>query len=176
MGRPIATTLILVLFAFISYPASSQDLKTAIFPSAVPMSVPNFRLSDTTGAAHELYAYAQESAIVLYIQGNGCPIVRQRYPYMREMRAHYEPKGVKFLYVNSNDLDTSQSVAEETADFGVEVPVLMDVDQVLARTLGLSFALPTRTVHMMMEDSPRNALGPDDGRLRVVEGRDDEDA
>ncbi len=46
----------------------------------------------------------------------------------------------------------------------------------LARTLGLSFALPTRTVHMMMEDSPRNALGPDDGRLRVVEGRDDEDA
>jgi hypothetical protein len=29
---------------------------------------------------------------------------------------------------------------------------------------------------MMMEDSPRNALGPDDGRLRVVEGRDDEDA
>ena len=46
----------------------------------------------------------------------------------------------------------------------------------LARTLGLSFALPTRTVHMMMEDSPRNALGPDDGRLREVEGRDDKDA
>jgi hypothetical protein len=29
---------------------------------------------------------------------------------------------------------------------------------------------------MMMEDSPRNALGPDDGRLREVEGRDDKGA
>ena len=137
MDHSIAIRSIVVFCALTSNLASSQDLKPALFPSTVPMSVPNFRLSDTRGAAHELYAYAQKSAIVLYIQGNGCPIVRQRYPYMREMRAQYEPKGVKFLYVNSNDLDTSRSVAEETGQFGVEAPVLMDVDQILARTLGL---------------------------------------
>jgi MscS family membrane protein len=46
----------------------------------------------------------------------------------------------------------------------------------LARTLGLSFAFPTRTVHMMMEDQPHNPSDPDGRGLGDPEKEGDRDA
>ena len=42
------------------------------------MRVDNFMLLDQDGQAHELHYYSDAKAIVLIVQGNGCPIVRKR--------------------------------------------------------------------------------------------------
>ena len=45
--------------------------------------VKDFALVDHKGAFHQLYYYAkdpQTRAIVLFVQGNGCPLVRKRVP------------------------------------------------------------------------------------------------
>ena len=40
------------------------------------VTVENFSLLDQNGTQHELYGYANSKAVVLMVQGNGCPIVR----------------------------------------------------------------------------------------------------
>jgi len=64
--------------------------------------VDNFRLLDQNGKSHELYYSSDMKAIVLMVHGNGCPIVRQAVPAMREIREKYQAQGVEFLLLNSN--------------------------------------------------------------------------
>ena len=44
-------------------------------PAAHTLRVENFLLLDQTGRAHELYYYSDASAVVIMVQGNGCPVV-----------------------------------------------------------------------------------------------------
>ncbi len=100
-----------------------------------PAHAPNFRLLDTSGEAHELYTHSDAKAVVLFIQMNGCPIVRQSYPYMEELRAKYGPGGVVFLYINSNQWDTDESIAGECKEYSATAAVLLDSHRALAYAL-----------------------------------------
>ncbi len=116
----------------------------ATFASAdEPMHAPNFRLPDAAGQAHELYAHSNAKAVVLFVQMNGCPIVRQSYPYMEEIRAKYEPQGVVFLYINSNPWDTDESIVTECTEYAATVPVLRDRHRALAHALGFKRSAET---------------------------------
>jgi hypothetical protein len=79
----------------------------AIEPGAV---VDNFRLLDQNGKSHELYYSSDMKAVVLMVHGNGCPIVRQALPALREIREQYQAQGVEFLLLNSN-LQNSTSIS-----------------------------------------------------------------
>lgn len=113
-----------------SVPAGAE-----LLDKPLPMHMPNFRLEDYTGKVHELHDYKDAKAIVIFVQGNGCPIVRQSFPYYEEIKAEFEPKGVTFLYVNSNDFDNAETIREEAEEFGVTIPVLIDKHQALAHAL-----------------------------------------
>jgi len=102
---------------------------------SLPMTVPDFRLVDTRGGIHTLADYEDAEALVLFMQMNGCPIVRQSYPYLKEIREEFDPKGVEFLYVNSNRWDTPEIIEEERADYLFEPPVLVDEHRALAMAL-----------------------------------------
>lgn len=104
--------------------------------STRPETVQNFRLIDHLGRAHELYRQADAKAIVLYIQGNGCPIVRQSVPLIKKLRDAYADKGVRFLMVNGNYHDDRKSVAEEAEEFDIDIPILVDSAQIVTRMLG----------------------------------------
>lgn len=114
------------------------------------MHAPNFRLLDTSGLMHELYTHADAKVVVLFVQMNGCPIVRQSYPYMEELRAKYGPQGAVFLYINSNPWDTSEAIAAECKEYAATAPVLRDTHRALAYALGFkrsaeSFVLDPKT-------------------------------
>ena len=98
--------------------------------------VENFKLLDHRGTAHELYRYGDASAIVFLVQGNGCPIVRNVMPTLREMRARYAGKGVQFFLINSNLQDTRAAVTHEVEEFGYDMPVLLDQQQLIGEALG----------------------------------------
>ena len=88
--------------------------------------VDNFRLLDHTGASHELYYFSDAKAVVLMTYGNGCGIVQKSLPRLEEIRDQYKAKGVEFLLIDSNLQDDRDAVARESAEFGNDLPILID--------------------------------------------------
>jgi peroxiredoxin len=97
--------------------------------------VDNFMLLDHLGDAHELYYLSDKRAVVLMVQGNGCPIVRHQLPRFAELRAQYADQGVEFLLINSNLHDGREAIAKEADEFGIEFPILMDTSQLVGESM-----------------------------------------
>jgi hypothetical protein len=125
--------------------------------------VDNFRLLDHKGASHELYYLSDAKAVVLMVHGNGCPIVRNTLPVLREIRDRYRAQGVEFILLNSNLQDDRDSIAKEAAEFKTEFPILVDEAQLIGEALGV-----TRTADVYVIDPKSWKLvyrGPVDDRL-----------
>lgn len=133
------------------------------FAVAPGQSVANFKLPDQDDKSHELYALQARKAVVVMIQGNGCPIVRQALPALQEIRERYEAKGVEFLLLNPNLQDNRESVAHEAKEFDIKMPILIDGTQAVGEALGVQ-----RTSEVFVID-PKNwklvYRGPMDDRL-----------
>ncbi|MCE2437541.1 MAG: redoxin domain-containing protein [Pseudomonadales bacterium] len=133
---------------------------------AHPLDVGNFTLLDQRGHAHELYYYSDASAIVVVMQGNGCPIVRNLLADLRALRAVYEPQKVRFLMLNSNLQDSRESVADEAQEWGIDFPILVDETQLVGESLGV-----TRTGEALLIDPRDWAVvyrGPVNDRVRFA--------
>jgi hypothetical protein len=109
--------------------------------------VDNFRLLDHQGNSHELYYHADAAAIVLMVQGNGCPIVRSTMPEFRAIRDVYAAKNIRFILINSNPQDNRATIAREAAEFGYDLPILVDNTQLIGESLGL-----VRTAEVLVID------------------------
>jgi peroxiredoxin len=131
--------------------------------------VDNFRLLDHTGKTHELYHSSDKKAVVIMIQGNGCPIVRHALATLKEVRAKYESQGVEFLLLNSNLQDKRDAVAKEAEEFAIEFPIMLDEAQLIGESLGV-----VRTSEVFVID-PRGwklvYRGPMDDRLSYEKQR-----
>ncbi len=107
--------------------------------------VDNFSLLDHKGRAHELYYYDDAPAIVIMIQGNGCPIVRNAWSDYSAVRDRFADKGVEFYMLNANRQDTRSTIAEEAENFSYDIPILKDETQLIAEALGV-----TRTAEVLV--------------------------
>ncbi|MEO6025073.1 MAG: redoxin family protein, partial [Burkholderiales bacterium] len=123
----------------------------------------NFRLLDQNGASHDLYYLSDAKAVVIMVHGNGCPIVRKTLPGLREIREQYRAQGVEFLLLNSNPQDDRETVAKEAAEFGIDMPILIDETQLIGEALGVE-----RTADVFVIDPKTWKLayrGPLDDRI-----------
>ena len=109
--------------------------------------VENFTLLDQNGDAHELYYYSDAEAIVLTVQGNSCPIVRNALHDLRELQDEYSDKGVQFLMINSNLQDNRASISAEAEEWDIDLPILIDDGQLVGDSLNL-----TRTAEVLVID------------------------
>lgn len=121
-------------------PAAEAHAEPA--PQAVKAAAPqpvatiaNFTLPDQNGKPHELYALKDKPAIVIVMQGVGCPIVQKMTPDLKAVEAAYKPKGVQFLMVNSNMQDKVPAIADEAKHFEIDIPILKDADQKVGKQL-----------------------------------------
>jgi hypothetical protein len=131
--------------------------------AAVADPVQNFVLHDQHGVAHELYRLAEARAVIIMIQGNGCPIVRNAWPHYRQLRESYRDRGVEFLMLNSNLQDDRASVLRESGTFGIDAPILIDRAQSVGESLQL-----IRTAEVLLLDPATWEIvyrGPIDDRL-----------
>ena len=112
-------------------------ISASAFALAPQERVENFRLFDHQGESHELYYYSDAKAIVVLIQGNGCPIVRNALPRFKALRDEYASRGVAFLMLNSNLQDNRRTVSLEAEEFDYDIPVLIDDTQIIGESLGL---------------------------------------
>ncbi len=143
-------------------------------PQEPPFRIGNFRLHDHEGGSHELRWLGDYKALVLFYQGNGCPNVRQHIPRVKALRDEYEPEGVKFLMINANLQDDRESVAEEAADYGVDMPILLDRAQSVTRMLGTE-----RTNEALLIDLQRREVvyrGAVDDRIDFGAARNEAEA
>lgn len=118
---------------------------------ATPVSaddyVDNFVLLDQTGKAHELYYESDASAIVIMVQGNGCPIVRNAWSDYKAVRDRFSEQGVKFYMLNANLQDDRADLVQEATDYGYDLPILKDEAQLIAASLNV-----TRTAEVIVID------------------------
>ena len=150
--------------------ASVGLLATGLACATAPgQTVANFKALDQNGAAHELYKLADAKAVVVMIQGNGCPIVRQALPALQEIRTQYQAKGVEFLLLNSNQQDDRAAVAAEAKEFSIQFPILIDNQQAVGEALGVQ-----RTAEVFVIEPKSWKLvyrGPMDDRLSYEKQR-----
>lgn len=125
--------------------------------------VDNFRLLDQNGESHELYYLSDMKAVVIMVHGNGCPIVRNALPTLKEIRDTYQGKDVAFLLLNANLQDDRDAIKQEATEFLVDFPILVDEMQLVAEAFGV-----TRTAEVYVFDPKSWQLtyrGPVDDRL-----------
>jgi len=158
------TLSLLAAFAFSSLLTLAADEPAEREPWAPkPQAVPNFSLLDYRGRHFELRR-ADARVVVLFVAGNGCPIVRQSINKVRALRSKFAKDGVVFWMLNANPQDDRESIEEEARSFNVgSIPILLDEHQFVSRSLGV-----TRTaeaIAISTEDSTILYRGAIDNQL-----------
>ncbi|MDB5496436.1 MAG: hypothetical protein JWP28_467 [Phenylobacterium sp.] len=107
--------------------------------AASPATIDNFMLVDAQHLeAHELYRLSDAKAIVLVSTGNGCPIARAMMPALKALRDRYAAQGVEVMLVDSNLQDSREAIAAEAKEYGIDIPILMDSNQLVGEALGVT--------------------------------------
>ena len=114
-------------------------------PLATALPVERFALLDHRGARHDLDAYRHAKAVVLMVQGNGCPLVRNAVHDLRAVRDRFEREQIAFLMLNANPQDDAENIRAEVEEWGFDLPVLVDETQAVAKGLEL-----TRTAEVLV--------------------------
>src|SRR5262245_46558445 len=99
-------TAVLALLAATRLFGANADVKAKAEGES---TVSDFALIDHQGAFRHLYYYAKDPktrAIVLFVQGNGCPFVRKQVPQLKRLRDAYSTNGVIFWMMNANRQDS----------------------------------------------------------------------
>jgi peroxiredoxin len=149
------------------YLATLMTMLMVAAPSLALMpgdKVDNFKLLDHRGAMHELHYLSDRKAIVIMIQGNGCPIVRNANPAFKALRDQYAAEGVVFLMLNANLQDNRERIVKEAEAFGIDVPILVDETQLIAESLGVdrtadTFVIDPETWKIVYRGSLDDRLG-----------------
>ncbi len=145
MTRLTAMAALLASTALISSCASDAGAPHAMAASAAanasattPARVDNFMLVDANLEAHELYRMPDASAVVLITQSNGDKVIQAAAPTLKVLASTYGAKGVEFLLLNSNLKDSREAIQAEAQKAGFDMPILMDVNQLVGESLGVN--------------------------------------
>jgi len=109
-----------------------------VMASSTPQTIDNFMLVDQNLQAHELYRLADAPAIVIVSTANGCPIARSLTPALKALRDKYAAKGVEFMLLDSALQDSREAIVAEAKDYGQDIPILMDSNQLVGEALGVT--------------------------------------
>ncbi|MCY3622665.1 MAG: redoxin domain-containing protein [Gammaproteobacteria bacterium] len=136
--------------------------------------VDGFTLADQSGADRGLFDDGNAKVVVLMVQGNGCPIVRNALIDLASVREHFGGDPVRFLMINSNLQDDPASIRAEAEEWGIDLPILVDDTQEVGKALAL-----TRTAEVLVIDARSRSIayrGPINDRLVYERQREKADS
>ncbi len=107
--------------------------------------VADFTLADAGGTKHALQDLKGAKAVVLVFLGTECPMANQYVHRLLDLHKAYSGRGVAFLAVNPNGLESAEDVAKHAKEAGLPFPVLLDPEQKVADALKVSI-IPTAIV------------------------------
>jgi peroxiredoxin len=128
------------------------------FTLSIGSAAPNFSLRATDGKTYSLKDFADAKILVVFFTCNHCPYVTGSDEVTRQAAKKFEPKGVKFVGINSNSPNT---YAEDSFDNMVKRmkehkfpwTYLYDDTQDIARAYGA-----LRTPHFFVFDEKRKLV------------------
>lgn len=129
--------------------------------SATPVS--SYKLMDQSGVTRALFDGGDAKVVVLMVQGNGCPIVRNALIDLTDVRERFAGEPVRFLMINSNLQDNQESIRQEAEEWGIDLPILIDATQDVGEALAF-----TRTAEVFVIDTRSRSIayrGPINDRL-----------
>ncbi len=150
-----------LLAIFVVTKPSDETSKPASFESLGNVS--DFALMDHKGEFHQFSYYDDHKAIVLLVQGNGCPIVRHTLRELQSVKEEFAGRGIQFFMINASLQDSLETVQEEAEAFDIQTPILLDKQQLVAQMLDLRV-----TAEALLIDMEQNQIiyrGPVSDRL-----------
>ena len=130
----------------------------------------DYALYDERGDFHRFSYYNNSEAIVLFVQGNGCPMVRNAITDFHALVEKYKDKGFTFFMINSNLQDHREHILKEAIDFDFQIPVLEDSAQIIADELDITVTAEA----IVLDPITREILfrGPINNRLDYGSSKD----
>jgi peroxiredoxin len=107
-----------------------------IKPVAIGTAVPGFTLRDYRGGERSLAEFADQKLIVVAFVGTECPVAKLYATRLVELAKDYEPKGVQFLAISSNQQDSISDLDRFAKEHKINFPILKDVKNVVADQFG----------------------------------------
>ena len=102
-----------------------------------PQTVENFRLLDATGSSHELYYHTDARVIVLLMAGTDLSSLASASSFLRGLTTSFASPAARFWVVLSDPAASRVAVLSKAREIGLDIPVLLDGDQLVARGLGV---------------------------------------
>lgn len=133
----LVATLVLVASMVILVGNTPASKKSEVTSYESLGEVSDFALTDYQGKFHQFSYYDDSKAMVLFVQGNGCPIVRNSISELNELRRKFSSDGIKFFMINPTLQDNVTEVKQEAEEFNIQLPILLDKQQLVANMLDL---------------------------------------
>jgi peroxiredoxin len=105
-------------------------------PAPAGQRVADFQARDYRGAERRLSDWRDRKLMVVVFLGVDCPLARLYGPRLAALAKQYEPRGVAFVGVDSNDGDAPTAIGRYARLHAIPFPILKDVGNVLADRFG----------------------------------------
>lgn len=114
----------------------------------------DWKLTDTDGQQHAPFEDPATRAVVLVFISTDCPIANGYQPQLKKLAKKYVSQGVRWFMIHPDPVTTSERAAEHARQFEIEVPIVVDQEQSIARGVG---ARVTPEVHVFV-NAKENAV------------------
>lgn len=98
--------------------------------------VADFVLSDYLGVKHSLAEYSDQGMVAVTFLGTECPLASVYGSLLARLADKYQPHGVTFIGINSNQQDTPTELGRYARKHGIEFPLLKDPGNQIADRFG----------------------------------------
>ena len=119
----------------------------------VDAKIDDFTLQDYLGAKHSSSEWRDKRAVVVVFLGTECPLAKLYAPRLAELATEFEPKGVAFVGIDSNQQDSLLEIGHYVRVHKIDFPVLKDTAGEVADQFGA-----TRTPEAFVLDPNGNVL------------------
>lgn len=100
--------------------------------------VGDFGLLDQQGYYHSMSWYNDHEAIALLVQANDSQATAAAVSAFDALKSKYDSQGIEFMMINPMGKLNREAVQAKVAEYGVDIPVLMDDTRVISEALGIA--------------------------------------
>ena len=105
----------------------------------------DWKLTDTGGQRHAPFEDPATRAVVMVFISTDCPIANAYQPQLKKLAEKYVTQGVRWFMIHPDPATTPERAAEHARQFEIEMPIVVDQNQSITRSVG---ARVTPEVHV----------------------------
>lgn len=99
--------------------------------------VGDFSLLDQRGDLHQMSRYQNRKAVVLLTSSSACPMASELATVYTQIQSRFFDLGYEFMVLNSRPSTDRDRVSREISQQELELPILMDENQLVSESLGV---------------------------------------